>query len=144
MLAFVLFGLYGLKAQVYTGAAGLGIEFGDGATLVGPSGKYFFSEHSSGQVELLFDDGVTAINLFYIHASEFSGSNGLQWYLGVGPTFLLVDGGSSDVGIRPLVGLDYKINNVPLGFTADWRPYFSLDSGSEAGIFAIGVRYIFD
>ena len=31
------------NAQVYTGAVGLGLDFGDGQTLVGPSGKYFFA-----------------------------------------------------------------------------------------------------
>ena len=143
-LSFVLFAALSINAQVYTGAAGLGVELGEGFTLVGPSGKYFFSEHHAGQAELLFDDGVTAITLLYEYTSEFAGAEGLQWYLGIGPSFLLIDEGSSDVGIRPLVGLDYKINNVPLAFSADWRPYLSLDEGSEAGIFALGVRYAFD
>lgn len=142
---FCLFGFGVLQAQVYTGAVGLGLDFGEGLTLVGPSGKYFFGENHAGQAELLFDDGVTAITLMYQYHNEFAGASGLQWYLGVGPTIFLLNGGNSDVGLRPAIGLDYKINNVPLGFTADWRPYIGFDSGgSEAGLFGIGVRYIFE
>lgn len=134
-----------MQAQVYTGAAGLGLDFGEGLTLVGPSGKYFFGEHHAGQAELSFDDGVTAVTLLYQYHSEFAGASGLQWYIGAGPTIFLLRGDNSDVGIRPNIGLDYKINNVPLAFSADWRPYVSFDSGgSEAGLFALGFRYVFD
>ena len=144
IVSFALAVISSVNAQVYNGAVGLGIELGEGFTLVGPSAKYFFSEHHTGQAELLFDDNITAITLLYQYTSEFAGADGLQWYLGAGPSFFLIGEGSSDVGIRPLVGLDYKINNVPLAFSADWRPYLSLDDGSEAGIFALGVRYAFD
>jgi len=143
-LILVAFGIVTSNAQVYTGAVGLGLDFGDGSTLVGPSGKYFFTEEHAGQAEVLFGNGVTGITVLYEYYGQFSGADGLQWYAGAGPTILL-GSGNSDVGIRPVVGLDYKINDVPLAFSFDWRPYISFESGgTEAVRFAFGFRYAFD
>jgi len=144
-LFFAFFGSIISNAQVYTGAVGLGLDFGDGPTLVGPSGKYFFAEEHAAQAEVLFGDGVTSISVLYEYHGEFVGADGLQWYAGTGPTFLLGSGGNSDIGIRPLVGLDFKINDVPLAFSVDWRPYISFEKGgTEVARFALGFRYAFD
>lgn len=132
------------SAQVYQAAVGVGLDFGEGTTLVGPSGKYFFTENHAGMAEVLFGDGVTAINLLYQYHGQFSGAEGLQWFAGGGPSFLL-GSGNSDIGIRPMVGLDYKLTNVPLSFSFDWRPYISFDSGgSEFARFGLGFRYAFE
>jgi hypothetical protein len=47
--------------------------------------------------------------------------------------------------LRPLAGLDYKINDVPLNFTFDWRPAFVLTHGTDfnAARFGLAVRYCF-
>jgi len=132
------------NAQDYLAAVGVGLDFGNGSTLVGPSGKYFFSENHAGMAEVLFGDRITAINLLYQYHGQFSGADGLQWFAGGGPAFLL-GSGNSDVGIKPMVGLDYKLNNVPLSFSLDWRPYISFDSGgSEAARFGLGFRYVIE
>ncbi len=133
-------GITNSTAQGYQAAAGLGLDFGDGETLVGFSGKYFFTQHHAAQAELLFGD-ITALNLLYGYHGGFPGASNLQWYAGGGLGILFGDG-NSDVGLRPMVGLDYKINGVPLGFTFDWRPYISFDEGSEAARFGLGIRYI--
>ncbi len=144
VIAFALFGILQSNAQVYTGAVGLGLDFGDGETLVGPSGKYFFSAEHAGQAEVLFGDGVTGISVLYEYHGGFSGAENLQWYAGAGPTILLGDG-NSDVGIRPIIGLDFKIPDVPLAFSFDWRPYISFEeNGTEAARFALGFRYAFN
>jgi hypothetical protein len=145
VLAITAFGIMGSNAQVYTGAVGLGLDFGDGQTLVGPSGKYFFAPEHAGQAEVLFGDGVTFIQLMYAYHGEFSGADGLQWYAGAGPSFGIASGDSA-IGIRPLVGLDYKIAEVPLAFSFDWRPAIFFESGSdfEPARFAFGFRYAFD
>lgn len=133
-------GITNTNAQVYQAAAGLGLDLGDGETLVGFSGKYFLSQHHALQGELLFGD-ITGVNILYGYHGGFSGADNLQWYAGGGLGILFADG-DSDVGLRPLVGLDYKINGVPLGFTFDWRPYISFDQGSEAARFGLGIRYL--
>ena len=142
MLMVLGIGIFSSRAQLYEAAAGLGLDFGDGETLVGFSGKYFFSDEHGAQAELLFGD-ITAVNLLYGYHGGFPGADTLQWFAGGGLGLLFGDG-NSDVGLRPMVGLDYKIGDIPLGFTFDWRPYISFDEGSEAARFGIGVRYIWE
>jgi hypothetical protein len=42
-----------------------------------------------------------------------------------------------------VLGLDYKINNVPLNFSFDWRPAFVVTHGTSfnAARFGLGFRY---
>lgn len=140
MLMVLVIGIFSSKAQVYEAAAGLGLDFGDGETLVGFSGKYFFSDEHAAQAELLFGD-ITGVNLLYGYHGGFPGADTLQWFAGGGLGLLFGDG-NSDVGLRPMVGLDYKIGDVPLALSFDWRPYISFDEGSEAARFGLGVRYV--
>jgi hypothetical protein len=70
----------GLNAQKRSGAAysnafGLHIEFGTGSTLIGPTFKHFFSRHDAGQVNLLFANHYTQLDLEYqYHGSIQSAS----------------------------------------------------------------------
>lgn len=131
----------------YQAAVGLGIDFGDGATFVGPSGKYFFDANNVGQGEILFEDGATLLNFLYSYHEEFNGAEGLRWYAGAGPGILFIEGGDSFFNLRPHVGLDFKIDSVPLAFSFDWRPVLWLsDVGDrfDAGAFALGFRYAFE
>ncbi len=132
----------------YTGAIGLGIDFFEDVTLVGPSGKYFFAENHVGQADLGFEENVTAITLLYSYHDQFSGAPGLRWYAGFGPSVLFLDddiGGGTEIALRPHAGLDFKINGVPLAFSFDWRPFLGLgDLNNEVGAFGVGFRYAFD
>jgi len=130
----------------YSAAVGLGLDFGDGQTLVGPSGKYFFSGEHAGQGELLFGDDYTFIGVYYQYHGGFNGAEGLRWYAGGGPGFGFFDGGST-IFLRPMTGLDFKINNVPLSFSFDWRPAINFESNAdnfEPARFGLGFRYAFD
>ncbi|RRN76895.1 hypothetical protein EIM50_22360, partial [Pseudoxanthomonas sp. SGD-10] len=49
------------SAQTYKNAIGLGLDFGNGSTLVGPSFKHKFSSSAAGQAELLFGDHSTRL-----------------------------------------------------------------------------------
>ncbi len=127
----------------YTNAIGLGIDFGNGGTLVGPSFKHFFTENHVGLAELLFGNRTTAIQVFYQYHQEIEGASGLRWFAGAGPSIHLYKGGST-FGLGPQGGLDYKIPSVPLSFSFDWRPrllFHSGDSDFEAGRFGLGFRY---
>jgi hypothetical protein len=130
----------------YTNAVGLGIEFGNGSTLVGPSFKHFFTENHVGNAELLFGDGIVNINAFYQYHKEIEGAAGLRWFAGGGPG-VAFGNDNSVFRLTPMGGLDYKINGVPLSFSFDWRPtlfFFSGDSDFEAGRFGLGFRYAFN
>lgn len=129
----------------YRNAIGLGIDFGDNATLVGPTFKHFFTENHVGSAELLFGDDLVAIQAFYQYHKEIEGAAGLRWFAGGGPGVLINDDNSAFM-LRPMAGLDYKINGAPLSFSFDWRPwlaFFDGDSDFNGARFGLGFRYAF-
>lgn len=129
--------------STYKTGLGLGIDFGNGSTLVGPSVKHFFSTNNAGQFEALFGNGYTILQAAYLYHKHIPNAAGLQWYLGAGAGVGLYDGGSNFL-IRPAGGLDYKITNVPLSFSFDWRPTITIgngDSDFEPARFGLGFRY---
>lgn len=152
-LIFTIFGCAALfaltttevKAQNYKTGVGLGIDFGDGATLVGPSLRHHFSRHGAVQGEVLFGGNSTFIQAFLQYNTPIKGAEGLDFFAGGGPSLQLYDGGSSFY-LVPMAGLDYKIKGAPLAIALDWRPRIYLgDNGSDfsAGRFGLGFRYTF-
>lgn len=145
---FFGFGIQQSSAQSYNNALGLGIDLGDGQTLVGPQFKHFFDSDNAINAQVLFGDNITTIGVDYSYNQKFAGTT-LGWYVGVGPqlSFLNKKNAGDDntyVAIRPAVGLEYKIPTVPLGFHFDWKPWWNLtnESDFEAGRFSIGFKYI--
>ena len=136
-----------VQAQTYKTALGLGLDFGDGTTLVGPSVKHFFSAHGAGQAEVLFGSHLTTINAFYQYHDKINGAAGLQWYAGGGPSLNFFSfGGYSNTtfALKPMAGLDYKIPGAPLAFAFDWRPTIYIgdnDSDFAAGRFGFGFKF---
>lgn len=133
------------KAQDYKTAAGLGIDFGNGATLVGPTIKHFFNKNSAVNADVLFGSGSTLIQGFYQYHDDIKGAGGLKWYLGIGPGINLYDGGSTFM-IRPMAGLDFRIPSAPIALSFDWRPAMSFydgDTDFEAGRFGLGFKFVF-
>lgn len=130
----------------YKIAAGLGLDLFSGATLVGPSAKFFLADEHAIQGEILFESGLTAITGLYEYHGAFSGADGLKWFAGGGPSILLFGNGiGSEIALRPVAGLDYKIDGVPLAFSFDWRPFIGLgDLGNEVGAFGLGIRYVIE
>ncbi len=133
----------------YDNSLGLSIDFGTGGTLAGPTFKHFFDQRNAGQFEILFGDHYTIIDALYEYHGQVPNASGLKWYLGIGPGVGLFKGGSNFL-IRPLAGLDYKINNVPLSFSFDWRPtltfldnHYADDTDFEPARFGLGFRYAF-
>ncbi|KSA11961.1 hypothetical protein [Maribacter dokdonensis] len=148
LVAAVILGTNVSNAQSdYTFAAGLGLDLFSGVTLVGPSAKYFFAEEHAGQAELMFESGLTTLTGLYEYHGDISGADGLQWFAGAGPSILFFgEGIGTEIALRPIVGLDYKIDGVPLAFSFDWRPFIGLGDllGNEVGAFGIGVRYVIE
>lgn len=137
-------GVSQVNAQIYKNSLGLSIDAGDGATLVGPELKHFFNANSAGQIALMFGNHVTVIQPMYTYNDAIKGADGLNWFAGMGPTIAFGDH-TSNVAIRPMAGLEYKIQNVPLDLTFDWRPAFWLShgGGTEVARFGIGFRFVF-
>lgn len=131
------------SAQAYKTGIGLGIDFGDGATLVGPAIKHFFTPNSAVKGELLFGSGATFIQAFYQYHGAFSEARNLSWYVGGGPSVGFGNNNSAFY-LVPMGGLDYKIPDAPIALSFDWRPRLYLgDGGSdfEPARFGIGFNY---
>ena len=151
ILTFVALSLsFGANAQSYKNSIGLGLDFGDGATLVGPSFKHFFNANSAIQPELLFGNGVTRLQAFYQYHQGIKGAQGLNWHIGGGPGVNFYDSkryGNADAQflLMPQAGLDFKIPGAPIALGFDWRPtaYIGDYSGFEAGRFGFGFRFTF-
>jgi len=133
------------KAQYKTGA-GLLIDVGDGVTLVGPHIKNFFTPNHGGEGALLFGSDLTVLQAQYQYHQGIANADGLQWYLGAGPSFIFSGNSDTEVSLISSLGLDYKITNAPLSLSFDWRPrmvFYDGDSDFLPGRFGIGFRFVF-
>lgn len=131
----------------YRTALGIAFDMGDGPTLIGPQIKHAFSGHSAGNAQVLFGDNNTVIGADYSYNKPFSGANGLNWFVGVGPQLSFVDHGDKDktyFAIRPAAGLEYKIQSAPIGLHFDWKPWWNISNNTdfEAGRFTLGIKYV--
>ena len=147
--AILALGVNQLQAQNYNNALGLVVDLGDGETLFGPQYKHSFDGKNAGNVQVMFGDNITVLGADYTYNQRFSGTNGLGWYVGVGPQLSFVDrayGDKTFFAIRPQVGLEYKIPSAPLAMHFDWKPWWNLtnDSNFEAGRFSLGFKYVFN
>ncbi|HTN38978.1 MAG TPA: hypothetical protein VL053_17990 [Arachidicoccus sp.] len=129
----------------YRTAAGLFVDFGNGATLVGPSIKHFINSSDAIQGMILFGDGLTLIGAEYSYNAPVRNAGGLMWNIGIGPQAGFGNG-YSDFYVRPALGLEYKVPSAPINFGFDWRPAWQLTHGSdfEAGRFGLAFRYVFN
>ena len=137
----------------YQTALGLGIDLGDGPTLVGPQIKHFFDGENAGNAQVLFADDVTVLGVDYSYNQSIAGTNGLNWYVGIGPQLAFVDHGkwwndghkdnSTFFALRPAAGLEYKIPSAPLAFHFDWKPWWNLSNNSnfEPSRFSLGFKF---
>jgi hypothetical protein len=133
------------QAQDYKSSLGLGIDFGSGATFVGPSYKHFFNARSAFQGEVLFASGSSLIQAFYQYHLPIKEAPELKFYFGGGVGFNIVQGGSAFL-LRPVSGLDYKLKQAPLVLNFDWRPVLILVdevSAFEPARFGLGLKYSF-
>lgn len=146
-IAFVLLGNVAVKAQTnYRAALGLGIDLYDEATFFGATGKYFFSDNHVGQADLGFEDNATMVTFLYSYHKQFVGAKGLRWYAGVGPSIIFIKDFDNIFALRPHLGIDFKVNGVPLVLNFDWRPSIVLsDVGdNQVAAFGFGLQFAID
>lgn len=153
VLTFMVVGVSQMNAQIYKNSIGVSIDLGDNATLAGPAFKHFFDRNNAVQAELLFGDHTTLLQAMYSYNMAIQGARGLNWYVGFGPAFAFYndhddhygDSSDTDVAIRPMIGLEYRITQTPLAFSFDWRPAFWMThgGGSNIGRFGLGIKFTF-
>lgn len=109
------------NAQDYKGA--IGVRFSSNAALVANSVslKYFFNEKTAAEGLITFSDPF-ALGLLVEQHKPFV--SGIKYYYGGG----VYAGFSGDrkFGLQGVIGLDYKIPTLPIGFSIDWKPELTL------------------
>ena len=139
------------QSMGHTYRTALGIKFWDGA---GVSIKHFLQENRSIEGVGFFWSHGARITGLYEFNWDITGAPGLKFYAGPGmhlgfyhDDYYYRDHYHSGtyVGIDGVLGLDYKINKVPINVSIDWQPSWEFgDSGGFYGSWGgIGVRYTF-
>lgn len=129
----------------------VGLKFYPGAL----TAKTFIKTNAA--VEGLFsvwNYGVRLTGLYEFY-HDITGVDGLKWYVGPGAhvgfwnnhwknKFPTRDDGVM-IGVDGIVGLDYKIKDVPVDVSLDWQPSFNFIGYNyfEGGWGGLGVRYTF-
>lgn len=138
------------QAQEYQTAAGLRAGVPYGGTI-----KHFISDEAAfeGIIGSRWS-GFTLVGLYEIHQS-IGEVEGLYVFYGGGAHFSSYRGyrwagnyyrnNTTLIGIDGIIGLDYKIPDVPLNFSLDWKPVFHF---VEYAAFwphesALSIRYCF-
>lgn len=139
IIGFLMMGMSSLA-----GAQELGLRFGDvtgGNVAIDAllSTKKFSTIHADAS----FGKGGLGVDLLWDFLYKPLPDMPLNWYAGVGPTIFLGDK-SSLAGTAEL-GLSYKIEEIPLSVSADWRPTLFLLETTDVyfGFFGLNVRYVF-
>lgn len=128
------------------------------------SGKFFINNHTAFEAIIgkrsnntLFGAKLNSLSQFTVlhqfHKSIGS-VDGLSIFLGLGPNIYLYTFESDIVGFKDsywsygvagTLGLDYKLEFLPLNFSIDWMPIYSLSDfrkGFDGGPYAITARYV--
>lgn len=149
----VLFSLlfsFSAEAQTapYDQAIGLKLPGGFSATY-----KKFMS--STNNVEFLatvWNKGFRVSGLYEFNFYAFPGVENLSWFVGPGTHigFWKDDkeknyGSKFDFGIDGIIGLDYKIKEIPVNVSLDWQPSITLvgSAGFSPVFGGFAVRYTF-
>jgi hypothetical protein len=122
VMVFLLLFSSSAFAQPYKMALGIRIGSPDAVISSGATFKYFFKEKTAIETLLTFGDPF-AVGLLVAHHQPFA-ATGLQWLAGGGG--YVGFSGERRAGFQGVLGLDYKIANLPINFSVDWKPELTL------------------
>lgn len=129
----------------------LGVKVYPGAISV----KHFIKANTALEgLGYISSDGFRLTGLYELH-NNLGNVEGLKWYIGGGghlgiwsdtwkTNYPTREGGLA-IGVDGVIGLDYKIKDVPLNLSFDWQPSFNLIGYNyfEGGWGGLGIRYTF-
>lgn len=147
-VAALTFGASEAKAQApFRSALGVVFDGNDGAN-VGIQYKTALNGPQALQLQAAFRNSWVSFGADWQYERPISGAEGLHWYAGVGAQvgFITEDvpGDKTFVGLRPQVGLEYKIPTIPFALHLDYKPYLGLinHSGFTGDGFTFGIKYV--
>ena len=122
----------------------LGVRFGEiiGGN-VAVDALFTTSDFSMVHADVSFGGGGVGVEALWDFVYRPLGNIPMNWYMGAGPSAYL--GNDFLLGASGELGLSYKIPDVPISISADWRPTFILvDTSTFAGDrFGLNLRYVF-
>jgi hypothetical protein len=129
-----------VNAQSYKTAAGIRISSQQAAVNNSVTLKHFFSESVAIEGLLSFGDPVAIGALVEKH--QALGANGLMWFWGAGAYFAFA--GPRNAGLQGVAGLDYRIPNLPINLSVDWKPELNLAKqfSFEPAAVAVSARFV--
>ncbi|MEO9477950.1 MAG: outer membrane insertion C- signal [Cyclobacteriaceae bacterium] len=140
ILLFALFVGISSLAQ----AQELGVRFGDvtGGN-VAIDALFSTSKFSMLHTDVSFGNNGIGVDALWDFIYKPLGDIPMNWYAGVGPTVFL--GNTVLLAGSAELGLSYKIDDVPISISADWRPTLVLIETTDLyfGSFGVNVRYVF-
>ncbi len=122
-------------AQAYKMGAGIRFSTSDAIVSNSISFKYFFNPSISGEALFSFGDplafGILIAKHKPIGADNFTFFYGGGAYVGASSTYRF--------GLQGVTGLDYKIANLPINLSLDWKPELNLASDFTFEPAALGL-----
>ncbi len=136
--------------QTYGYNRAIGIKFPGGFAV---SYKQFLQQYQNVEAEAMFwNNGFRAVGLYEFNW-DIQGIDGLRWYIGPGAHIGFWNNDNSKksnsskagIGIDGVIGLDYKIADLPINVSLDWQPSVDVIGSTGTGLAygGIGVRYTF-
>ena len=133
-------------APQYQSAIGAKISGGVAVTY-----KQFVANTKALEAEaMFFSEGIRLVGLYEFHFYNIPGVDGLSWYVGPGAHVGFYRprdksfNTAADIGIDGVIGLDYKIKNIPINLSLDWQPSISLvgNAGLMPQFGGLAIRYV--
>lgn len=152
-LAAVVFLLFAYAASAQQSTAynrAIGLKFPAGVAI---TYKQFLNENNNVEAEAMFwANGFRAVGLYEFNF-DIEGIAGLRWYVGPGAHIGIWNKdyqqkkniNSAGFGIDGVLGLDYKLADLPINISLDWQPAIDIvgSSGLTPAYGGLGVRYTF-
>ena len=150
---FAMFFTQITKAQNLTSTYQTAIGFKFYPTAI--SVKHFIDDNKAIEgLGYFYRDGFRVTGLYELHY-DINSVEGLKWYVGPGAHIgfwndawkkeNLNRNSSIAIGIDGVLGLDYKIKDVPLNISFDWQPSLNIVGYTyfEPGWGGLAIRYTF-
>ncbi|MCI0920070.1 hypothetical protein [Sphingobacterium rhinopitheci] len=149
LLAAVSFCVLSQEAKAQTPfKSALGIVFdGNDGSNVGIQYKTALKGPQALQIQAAFRNNWVSVGADWQYEKAINGAEGLAWYAGIGAQlgFWNYDGHSETyIGLRPQIGLEYKIPTIPIAMHLDYKPLLGVNhnTGFQGDGFTFGVKYI--
>ena len=117
--------------------------------------KHFMRDNRAVEaLAYFYNYGFRLTGLYEIHG-DINDVPGLKWYVGPGAHIGFWNDRWSDryvdrtagvaIGVDGVLGLDYKIQGIPINISVDWQPSLNLIRYTvfEGGLGGVGIRYTF-